>query len=203
MKGATALKKIRARAKQLKKKSPGAKFQNLMKKAGAEYRAGKLKTKKRKAPKKKAAKRRSSKRRRISAVSKVGAVRRVCRRRKAAPKRRRARVGAKGNGFMWLILGAAALIGVVVITNNRRQQVQYIPTGNVTRDNTASQILAYAQAANLTAAAVANLIKQINASNDSGVQNIYDVIKTNPGSFENVAGVGYVQGGYARPVVMG
>lgn len=37
-----ALKKISARAKQLQKKKPGAKWTNLIKEAGREYRAGKL-----------------------------------------------------------------------------------------------------------------------------------------------------------------
>jgi hypothetical protein len=40
-----ALKKIQARVKKLRKKHPGAKFRTLQKQAGAEYRAGKLKTK--------------------------------------------------------------------------------------------------------------------------------------------------------------
>src|SRR3954463_14389548 len=59
MKGATALKKINARAKALKKKFPGAKRTTLMKKAGAEYRAGKLKPK-RKAVKRKAVRRKKA-----------------------------------------------------------------------------------------------------------------------------------------------
>jgi hypothetical protein len=38
----TALKKITTRAKQLQKKHPGSKWTSLIKKAGAEYRSGKL-----------------------------------------------------------------------------------------------------------------------------------------------------------------
>jgi hypothetical protein len=43
-----ALKKINARAKALKKKHPGKKYRTLQKQAGAEYKAGKLKTKRKK-----------------------------------------------------------------------------------------------------------------------------------------------------------
>lgn len=221
MKGATALKKIRARAKQLKKKSPGAKYQNLMKKAGAEYRAGKLKTRKKSSSRK----RKPAKRKGVARKKTFARPRKVVRRKDNVtiildaakkPRKRRTyrrlrtkkgafrgyrRIGKKGNGFMWLVLGAAALFGIVYIVNNQKQRVQYIPTGNVNRDNTASNILAYAQAANLSLAAITKLIAQINASDDNQVQNIYDVIKTDPGSFENVAGVGYVQDGFARPAM--
>jgi hypothetical protein len=72
----TALKKINIRVKQLQKKHPGAKRVTLQRQAGAEYRAGKLKPKRKRAaaPKRKRAKRA-----------------------KVAGKRRPRRIGSSGN----------------------------------------------------------------------------------------------------------
>lgn len=69
----SALKKIQARVKQLRKKHPNAKFRSLQKQAGSEYRSGKLggvKKKKRTVAKKKSAPRKRITRRRVGSTNK-------------------------------------------------------------------------------------------------------------------------------------
>lgn len=69
----SALKKIQARVKQLRKKYPNAKFRSLQKQAGSEYRNGKLggvKKKKRAVAKKKSAPRKRITRRRVGSTNK-------------------------------------------------------------------------------------------------------------------------------------
>jgi hypothetical protein len=67
---ANALKKITTRAKQLQKKHPNSKWVSLVKKAGAEYRAGKLGAAVGARKKKTARKKVTHKRRKISGVTK-------------------------------------------------------------------------------------------------------------------------------------
>lgn len=184
---ANALKKITTRAKQLRKKSPGKSWKTVVKQAGAEYRAGKLKAKRKPAKKKvarkrKAVKRKTVRRRRVGAVSGVRRpVRRKRRKRSAKPKvvirtrtrvktvrigsRRRAGIGKKS--MMPLLLIGGGLLAAYLLLKPKSNTV-YVPTGNTVRDSQAQQILAYAQAAGATAAAVAALLKQINASNNAG-----------------------------------
>lgn len=180
MAAGTALKKINARAKQLKKKHPNAKYKTLQKQAGAEYRSGKLKAKRKAAPKKK----RAVKRRKVSSA--VGAVRRKKvrrairprvvviasprkRRRKVAKKKStgRRRVGSPKMGMGALLLGGLALGAVYLLTRPKTPQIIY--TQNATRNSQAQTLLQAAQTAGMTAAAIANLIKVINASSDSQV----------------------------------
>lgn len=80
-----------------------------------------------------------------------------------------------------LILGVVAIAAVVLL--KRQTPVTYYPpvTGNAQRDSQVSQILAYAAAAGATATAIANLISQINGSNDSQVSSLLTTSKADPG----------------------
>lgn len=53
-----------------------------------------------------------------------------------------------------------------------------VATGNASRDTQAQNILAYAQAANLTATAIANIIKQLNQSSDTDVNQTVNTLAT-------------------------
>lgn len=176
---ANALKKINARVKVLAKKHPNAKRTTLQKQAGREYKAGKLKAK-RKPAAKKVARKKVVKRRRVASVGAV--VRRVAavRKRKAPRKRasvkkktvtrKRARVSGSGKSIMpALLLGGLGLAAVYMLTRRNQPSTTYQPTGNYTRDNAASNILAYATAAGLTIAAITKLIQALNTSSDAQV----------------------------------
>lgn len=186
-KGATALKKINARVKVLKKKHPNSKRSTLQKQAGAEYRAGKLKVRRKPAKKKVARKRRVAprkkaavKRRRKSAPRKRArraklVTRTVVKYRVLRPKRKGAKVrikvsrrrsvsGAK-KSFMPLLLAVGAVAALMLL---KPKPAVYIPTGNASRDSQAANIMAYAAAFGATTTAIANLIKTINAANASG-----------------------------------
>jgi hypothetical protein len=184
---ANALKKITAAAKAIRKKSPGTSWKTAVKKAGAMYRGGKLKTKRRKvsgakvgAVKKtrKRAKRRVSARKVTRVVSiKVAPVKR--RRRRSAPKkvtRRRARVSGGGKDRLIQTLAIAGLgIGLLVAFTRQRQQTypMYTNTGNNYRDSRAQQILQIAQQAALSATQIYNLINRINTSSDAQLDQMY------------------------------
>lgn len=188
---ANALKKIVARVKVLRKKHPNAKYKTLQKQAGREFKAGKLKAR-RKPAAKKVTRKRTVKRKRISSVgavaSRVAAVRkRKAPRKRAATKkktspRRRARVSGSGKSIMpALLLGGLGLAAVYMLTRRNQQPTTYVPTGNYTRDNAASNILAYATAAGLTIAAITKLIQALNSSSDSQVT----AANQNPQSYIN------------------
>jgi hypothetical protein len=198
-----ALKKIQARVKKLRKKHPGAKFRTLQKQAGAEYRAGKLKTKrKRSAPKKK-----SVKRRRVSAVGAVhhkrrttkrkrrnsksvtiikyrtlGRVKPVKRRRKRYVKAKRIvhcrRVGGMSKGTKnVLLIGGALALGYLLV---KSMSPAYPPVTltNPASVSSANSLISAAQAAGYSATAIANLIKTINSSTDSQVQTAATTVNT-------------------------
>lgn len=178
----SALKKINARAKVLKKKHPGKKYKTLQKQAGKEYKAGKLKTRRKRVgtvkkarPKKRAVVRKKR-------VLKVKPIKeRVYRAKRSKVKAytatRYKRVSGKGKSIMPLV--ALAAVGVAAYLLLKPKTVLatnygYMPTGNPVRDNSANSILTWATAAQLTAGAIAKLIQAINNSDDSTVKTIAD-----------------------------
>lgn len=168
-----ALKKINARAKQLKKLHPDKKYKTLQKQAGAEFKSGKLKAKRKKVGKvakivkRKPAARKHKPRTRVITKT-VYKVRRV-----KVKAKRRAGVGntvGKSSSLMPVIAIAAVAAAALYFMNRPApQQMQYYPTGNVARDNTAANVIAYATAAGLTISAIAKLIESLNSSSDAQV----------------------------------
>lgn len=180
---ANVLKKLQTLAKQYKKKHPGAKHSSAMKAAGAMYRAGKSKPRKRRSvgAVKKTRKRRASSpkkstrtraRRTVVVIAGTRKRRRTTSRKRAAPRRRRVGSSGKDKFLQTLVIGGLAVGLIVAFTRNRQQQQTYVPTGNTYRDTTAQKILSYAAAAGATATQIANLINTINQSSDSQLQNI-------------------------------
>jgi hypothetical protein len=191
-----ALKKIQARVKKLRKKHPGAKFRTLQKQAGAEYRAGKLKTRRKKsAPKRKTAK---AKRRMVSAVGAVKHKRTVARRRrnpktvtvikyrtmgrvKHAKKRRkryvkkrvvarRRKVGGMSKGTKnALLIGGAVVLGYLLI-KSMTPAAPAVTLTNPASVSSANSLVSAATAAGYSANAIASLLKEINGSTDAQVQ---------------------------------
>jgi hypothetical protein len=192
-KGIAALAKIRKRTKQLQKKHPGKKYATLRTQAKNEYNAGTI-PKARKKPAKSKSKRKPAKQK----VSKVGShykvyheVKKVGKRKKratrkrAAPKRtksrarvrvvhrtvtRTRRVGGMGKSIMPLLAVAALGVGAYLLLKPKTTAAPpLVPTGNTTRDTSAQNILAYAQAAGLGIAAITNLINSLNNMSDAAV----------------------------------
>lgn len=171
-----ALKKINARAKQLKKLHPGKKYKTLQKQAGAEYKSGKLKTK-RKVGKRPAAVKAKSRKPRARAIVKTKTVYRTRTVKvRSKPRRKVSGIGSvlggvmgKGSSLMPLALVAAAGVAAYFILKPRTQVQQYVPTGNYQRDQSANNVIAYATAAGLGITAIAKLIAALNSSPDSTV----------------------------------
>lgn len=161
------LRKLNNRVKQLKRLHPGASRENLMKRAGKEYRAGKLKnvSKMRKVGKAKTAAPKKAKRKTVVRTVVVHKVRRI----KVKHVRRRARVSGKGVGLMPVVAVAALGIGAYLLLKPKTTQAAYQPTGNIVRDNQASNVIAYATAAGLTITAITKLIEALNNSSDQQV----------------------------------
>jgi len=195
MPAGTALRKINARVKQLAKRFPKKKRVSLQKQAGAEYRAGKLKPKRKPSPVKRkvrrktvAAKKRTpakrraapkrAARRRVSGL-KAGAgvkVTGVTRRRKRrAPKKvavRRRRVSGGGSKMNMLVIGGLALGAIYLMSQNKPSTV-YVPTGNTARDTKAQQILSLVAQAGASAAQVAAAIAALNKKSDAQIDQYY------------------------------
>jgi hypothetical protein len=192
MKGVTALTKIRLRTKQLQKKHPGKKYRTLQKQAASEYKSGKIpKARKKSAHKKTAPKKHA--RRKVGAKYKVyHEVKRIGRvkRKRSTAKRRKApratktrtrtvrktvyktrRVGGMGKSIMPIV--AIAGLGLVAYLLLKPKASTNVPplvtTGNTTRDQSASNLVAYATAAGLSISAIAQLINALNSSSDSTV----------------------------------
>lgn len=202
MKGVTVLKKIHARAKQLRKRHPGKKWSGLILEASRDYRAGKLGRKKKYKVYhrvKKVGRKRRSKRK-----AHVGTTRTIVRHTK--PKvvtRTRTRTiyktrrvyGKKTNVGLIVGIGAAVLIGGYMLLKPKTSApTGYVSvpgstsslavTGNVARDTAAQQLVAYAQAANMGAQALTTLIQTINSLGDSQV--ISTAAQVNAGGSGNV-----------------
>ena len=186
-----ALKKVNDYIKVLKKRHPGAKHSTLQKQAGKAYRAGTIP----KARKKAAAKPRKRKVSKVGArykvyheVKKVGKARKKrAARKRAAPKRtksrarvrvvhrtvtRTRRVGGMGKSIMPLVAVAGLGLVAYMLLKPKTSGATAPPlilTGNATRDNSAQNILAYAQAASLGASAIASLINSLNSMSDAAV----------------------------------
>lgn len=177
----TALKKIRARVKQLQKKNPHAHYKNLQKQAGKEFKSGKLKTVgKRKPAKKKAAKRKVAKRTVAIIHHAKPAPRKLHRRKRrsvgaAVASHRRRRVSGSGSNLMPIVaIGGLAVLAYFLLkprtTTLLPSQIPgLVTTGNAARDNSAANIVAYATAAGIAATALSKLIDSINNSSDSTV----------------------------------
>jgi hypothetical protein len=179
---ANALKKINARAKALKKKHPGKKYKTLQKQAGAEYKAGKLKSKRpaKRKPAKRAARRGPAKRRK--ARRRVGkpntvvySLGKLVRRRRKSPKRKqktKRRVGRRvsGNSSMMPVILIGLAAAAYFLLKPAAVPVLY-QSSNVARNNATNNIMNYATAAGLTAQAIAALINSLNSSSDSDVIN--------------------------------
>lgn len=193
MKGVTALTKIRVRTKQLQKKHPGKKYRTLQKQAASEYKAGKIPKARKKPVKRKAVKRKATRRKVGSKykvyheVKKVGTVKRKRARakRRAAPKARKARtrtvrktvyktrrVGSTGMSKLMPVLAIGALaVGAYLLLRPKTTTTvpPLVTTGNVSRDNSAQNLLAYATAAGMGISAITQLINALNNSSDSTV----------------------------------
>lgn len=206
---ANALKKIQARVKKLRKRYPKKKYSSLMKQAGKEYKAGKLKPRKKSAPKRKKPVRRKAVHRK-KPVARKKAVRRrkatkprvlrrktvvVYRSKKRKSRRRVSGIGAVGNKIMKVLPLVALGVGAYLLLKPKAAPAAIVQTTNPVRNQTASDVLLYAQAAGMTAAAIAKLIDAINSSNDSQVQKIYDNVKSGQDPYANIAGIG------SRPVL--
>lgn len=211
---ANALKKIQARAKKLRKRYPKKKYSSLLKQAGKEYTSGKLKPRRKAAAKKRKPAKRKAVRRKVGTRRKAAPRKRkaVRRRRAAKPKvirrrtvvvyrtkktRRRRSVSGFGKKGKTLLLVAAAGIGAYLLLKKKTPPASTImQTANPTRNQTAMDIYTYANAASMTAAAIAKLIQTINSSNDAQVQKIYDNVRSGADPYANVAGIG------SRPVLV-
>jgi len=185
MSGVTALKKINARTKQLKKKHPGKKYSTLRKQAASEYNAGRLpKKRKAAAPKKHRRRKKHTAHRKAAGVGKVKTTRRRATRKRHAPKvitRTRTvtkikRVGAARKSNTGLILGLGALgLGAVYLMTRKKtvpvngSNVPLTLTGNTSRDAAAQDLVTWATAASLGVTALTNLINAINNASDSQV----------------------------------
>lgn len=194
---AGALKKITAEAKKIRKRKPKTSWKSAVKQAGAKYRAGKIKPRRKKAAvkkravRKKAVRKKSVRRktatkirRRVVRVSgtpaAVGSVRK--RRRKKTTVTRtttttRRRVGSSGRSMMPLVIGALGLGAIYLMTQNRQPNVVYVPTGNTIRDSQAQQIMNWVAAAGASAAQIAALIASLNDRPDSDVNAAYEQIQ--------------------------
>lgn len=192
-----ALKKINARVKQLQKKHPKSKRVTLQKQAGREYKAGKLKTHRKKA--KPAPKRRARKASGVGSkykvyheVKKVGKARKKRTARRSKPKvrtvtrvrtrtvyKRRASVGRSGMSSIMPVVAIAGLGLIAYMLLKPKTQVTVpgvstplVLTGNPTRDNSAQNVLAYAQAAGIGLSAITALINSLNSMSDSAVVDV-------------------------------
>lgn len=187
---ANALRKMHARVKKLRKRYPKKKYASLMKQAGKEFKAGKLGARKRTAAKRKPAKRKAVRKR---VVHRKKAVHHRKRRRVAKPKvirrrtvvvykskkRRTRRRSVGGMGKVMKILPIiAAGVGLYLVLKPKTVIPPIIQTSNPVRNQTASDAVAYAQAAGIVGTALANIIKALNASDDTQVQKIYDNVKS-------------------------
>ncbi len=190
-KGTTALKKINAETKRLKKRHPGKKYATLRKEAAAKYNAGKLKPKRHKPAKKKKARRKAavSGKRKYAVthrVKKVGtrkkARKRIAAKRPAARVRTRTvtktvyrRVGASGGNSMKMLVPILAIagIGLAAYFLLKKPATNTLPaltsTANPARNQSATSILQYAQAAGASLAGLAALINALNGMSDSAV----------------------------------
>jgi len=192
----SALKKINARVKVLQKKHPKTKRVTLQKQAGKEYKAGKLKVKRK--VKRRVAKR-VVKRRAVKRVRKRTARKRVNRavmrvskpvsRRVYRPKvvrvksykaARYRRVSGTGKSLMPIVLlaGAGLIAYMLLKPKPVTSYPQYQPTGNPTRDAAASNILAWATAAGLAISSITKLLDAINKGSDSDVQAINNSVNS-------------------------
>ncbi len=184
----SALKKIVARVRALRKKHPNAKYRTLQKQAGREFKAGKLKSKRKAVSK--PAKRKPAKR-------KPAAAKRVVRRKKtdrkkslslSVPKRKRVyrakrtsvkaykakrykRVSGTGGNMMSTVLPIAALaIGGLLIYKLMTPSVPaYTNTSNPYRVQAQNSLLQWAQAAGLGISAITSMINAINSKSDNEV----------------------------------
>jgi hypothetical protein len=178
-----ALKAINKRVKALAKKHPKSKRSTLQKQAGREWKAGKLKARRKKvAVKKVVRKKRATAKRTPRKVGKpttvVYSLGKLIKRkrRKAAPKKRshtRRKVSGSGKSSLTplLLVGGLGLAAYMLFKSNAAPQQQLYTTNNPQRDASANNILLYATAAGMTAKAIADLINAINKSSDAAVIN--------------------------------
>lgn len=206
----SALMQINKRVAVLAKKFPGKKRKTLQKQAGKEYKAGKLKTrKKRKVGAVKLIERRETKRtpakrtyriirsktgryKKVQRVAKVGKVRRapIKRRRKKyaiVAKRIARRRSVSGGGSMKSILPIVVIGGVALLAYMAFKKpsvtTQYIPTGIAAKDNAAAQVLSWASTAGIVGSALSNILKALNNGSTSQVQNLASSTAGNPAGF--------------------
>lgn len=201
----TALQKITAEAKRIKKNHPNKhrKYSGYQKEAAAKYRAGTI-GKRKSAPRKKKHKakkrKRASPRKRVAAVGKVKTTRRKKRtvhrkrphrrkgsRRMGAVKRRRSS-GSGGISTNKLLLLGGLAFGAYMLFKPAATTTKLpagapplVTTTNPVRNNQANDILAYATAGGLAIDAILKLIDHLNSQPDGEVQDIYDNIKSGYG----------------------
>lgn len=197
--GTTALKKITAEAKRIRKKHPKTSWKSAVRQAGSKYRSGSIrgpgKAKPKKATRKRAVRKKAApkKARRKRASRKVGqakqvvVVRRVTRVGKVASPRRRRMAGGGGfKKFMpFLLLGGAALILWQVLKPKQPQLPAGAPpliqTQNQYRNQQTNEILQYALAGGLALDAITKLINALNNRSDADIQNVYDDVNQGGG----------------------
>lgn len=179
------LKKITARAKQLKKKHPGAKWTNLIKQASRDLKSGKTKN-----PNPKKTKKRKRATSAVAKVAKVSTVRKVAAKRtrkkvsyKTTHKVRRVGAAPKSKLMMPLLLIGGGLLAWALLKKktatvpNQPTYTAYRYTGDTNRDTTADAIIKYAQAAGYAADAIAKLIAALNTSSTGDIEDLKDTIE--------------------------
>lgn len=190
----SALQKIVQRVKALRKKHPNAKYRTLQKQAGREFKAGKLKAKRKPAAKKRrktVVRRKSAVRKTVRKVAPRKRAKRTVRRKAlspAVPKRKRVyrakrtkvkaykakrykRVSGTGGGMMSTILPIAAVVvgGLLIYKLMTPSAPAYTNTTNPYRVAAQNNLLQWAQAAGLGISAITSMINAINNKSDAEV----------------------------------
>lgn len=181
-----ALKAINTRVKALQKKHPKSKRTTLQKQAGREWKAGKLKAKRKAAPKRKAVKRKPAKRKAAPRKSAKKTVRKKSLS-PAVPKKKRVykakrtsvkaykakrykRISGTGSMMSTVLPIAALTIGALLIYKLMTPAIpQYTNTTNPYRAQAQNNLLQWAQAAGLGISAITSMINAINGKSDAEV----------------------------------
>lgn len=214
---ANALKLINARTKKLAKmpKNKNKKYGTLRKQASSEYNKGKL-GRRSPAKKKKVVHRKKRRVARKSHPKKRAVRRRVHHPKKRAVRRhvhhakpkvirrrtvvvyktkrtKRRSVSGFDKTIKKLAVPVLLAVGAYLVLKPKTPIPPIQQTSNPVRNQTANNILLYAQAASMTAAEIAKLINTINQASDTQVQQIYSNVTAGSNPYENtpfIAGIG-------------
>lgn len=193
---ANPLKKITAEAKRIRKRKPKTSWKSAVKQAGQKFRAGKIRSPKRKkaravgVSRKKGSKakktRRLKRKKPVTAVAirKTTTTVRARRVGRSAPVKRHRMAGNGGNGggMKNLLTLGLLVLGGFLLWKAMKSNSSTLPPGtpplyqstNQVRNTQSNDIVQYAIAAGLTIDAISRLIQNLNSSDDQSVSNIYD-----------------------------